>query len=251
MTKLIINADDFGYCEGVNQGIISAHKNGVINSCTIMAGMPGFNQAVELLKENKELGCGVHMTLSCYKPVLNTHKTLVDENGFFFKRITKEKANEFDLDELYNEFCAQIDKAINAGIKITHLDSHHHVHTLEEFRPAIEKILKKYDLPIRGGFEYELKYDKIVPMLGSFYSKNVEADYFEKHIDEIKQYKVVDVMSHPAFVDAFLSKSTSYSIERTKEHEILTSEELKKFFESNDIKITNYRNIGESEGSKI
>ncbi|GAA0106386.1 chitin disaccharide deacetylase [Paraclostridium sordellii] len=243
MTKLIINADDFGYCEGVNQGIISAHKNGVVKSCTIMTGMPGFEQALDLLKENKDLGCGVHMTLSCYKPVLKTHKTLTDENGYFFRRITDEKAKEIDLDELYEEFCAQIDKAIGAGIEITHLDSHHHVHTLKEFKPVIEKILNKYKLPIRGGFEYRLDYDKIIPVIGSFYHKNVDGKYFENHIEEIKKYEISDMMSHPAFVDAFLSKSTSYSIERTKEHEILTSKELKKFFEDNDIIITNYRNI--------
>ncbi|MGL5755925.1 MAG: carbohydrate deacetylase [Paraclostridium sp.] len=243
MTKLIINADDFGYCEAVNLGIISAHQNGIVNSCTIMTGMPGFEQALELLKKNENLGCGVHMTLSCYKPVLNTHKTLVDENGYFFRRINEEKAKEIDLDELYEEFCAQIDKAINSGIKITHLDSHHHVHTLIEFKPVIEKILKKYDLPIRGGFEYSLEYDKIVPMIGSFYSSNVEADYFKKNIKKIKEYEIVDIMSHPAFVDAFLSKSTSYSIERTLEHEILTSNELKKFLEDNNITTTNYRNI--------
>lgn len=243
MTKLIINADDFGYCEAVNLGIISAHQNGIVNSCTIMTGMPGFEQALELLKKNENLGCGVHMTLSCYKPVLNTHKTLVDENGYFFRRINEEKAKEIDLDELYEEFCAQIDKAINSGIKITHLDSHHHVHTLIEFKRVIEKILKKYDLPIRGGFEYSLEYDKIVPMIGSFYSSNVEADYFKKNIKKIKEYEIVDIMSHPAFVDAFLSKSTSYSIERTLEHEILTSNELKKFLEDNNITTTNYRNI--------
>ena len=55
-------------------------------------------------------------------------------------------------------------------------------------------------------------------------------------------------MSHPAFVDAFLSKSTSYSIQRTLEHEILTSFELKQFFEDNNINLINYNNIGESEG---
>ncbi|MCU9810775.1 MULTISPECIES: carbohydrate deacetylase [Paraclostridium] len=248
MTNIIINADDFGYCEGVNQGIISAYKNGVVTSCSIMAGMPGFNQAVKLLNENKGLGCGVHMTLSCYKPVLDTHKTLVDESGYFFRRITKEKAMEFDLDEVYLELCSQIDKAIGAGVKISHLDSHHHIHTLEEFRPVIEKILEKYKLPIRGGFEYEISYDKVVPLIDSFYGDNINGDYFNNNIDYIKKFKVVDIMSHPAFVDAFLSKSTSYSIQRTLEHEILTSFELKQFFEDNNINLINYNNIGESEG---
>ena len=52
MTKLIVNADDFGLSEAVNYGIISAYKNGIVRSTTIMAGMPAFDHAVELLKEN-------------------------------------------------------------------------------------------------------------------------------------------------------------------------------------------------------
>ena len=71
MTKLIINADDFGYCESVNHGIISSHINGIVTSTTIMANMPGFNHAVKLLEDFDTLGCGVHMTLSCNKPSFN------------------------------------------------------------------------------------------------------------------------------------------------------------------------------------
>lgn len=241
MTKLIINADDFGYSEAVNYGIISAYKCGVVRSTTTMANMPGFEHAMELLKDNEGLGCGVHMTLSCYKPVLDTHKTIVDENGMFFRRITDEVIDTMNLDEVYEEFCAQIEKVM-AKTKITHLDSHHHVHTLEKLRPVIEKILKKYDLPIRGGFEYSLDYDKIVPMIDSFYSDNVEENYFEKNIDEIKKYDVVDLMSHPAYVDDFVLQSTSYSIARTKEHKILTSEEVTEFLNQH-IELSNYSNL--------
>ena len=81
MTKIIVNADDFGLSEAVNYGIISAYKNGIVRSTTIMPGMPAFEHAIGLLKENKGLGCGVHMTLSVNKPILNCHKTIVDENG--------------------------------------------------------------------------------------------------------------------------------------------------------------------------
>ena len=69
MAKIIVNADDFGYSEGVNHGIISAHKNGIVTSCTVMANMPGFEHGMELIKENPTLKCGVHMTLTCYKPL--------------------------------------------------------------------------------------------------------------------------------------------------------------------------------------
>ena len=52
MTKIIVNADDFGLSEAVNYGIISAYKNGIVRSTTIMPGMPAFEHAIGLLKEN-------------------------------------------------------------------------------------------------------------------------------------------------------------------------------------------------------
>ena len=77
--RLIVNCDDFGYSKAVNYGIIEAYKNGIATSATLMAGMPGFNHALELIRENPGLGCGVHLTLSAYKPILKTHKTIVNE----------------------------------------------------------------------------------------------------------------------------------------------------------------------------
>ncbi|MGL4911471.1 MAG: chitin disaccharide deacetylase [Romboutsia sp.] len=241
MTKLVINADDFGYTEGVNLGIISAYKNGIVSSCTIMSNMPGFEHGLDLLKENPGLGCGVHMTLTCHKPLLMSHKTIVDENGYFHKRATKEVLDKMDLDEVYEEFCAQIDKVRDSGIDITHLDSHHHVHGLEELRPVIEKIVDKYKLPIRGAFEYNTKIKDIIPVIDSFYGDKVDCDYFEKSIEEIKKYEVCDLMCHPSFVDEFLLNSTSYAVQRTKEHTILTSNEVKEFLKINNITVVNYR----------
>ena len=42
--------------------------------------------------------------------------------------------------ELYYEFCSQIDKVKNAGVEITHLDSHHHVHTIPYFKDVIKSL---------------------------------------------------------------------------------------------------------------
>ena len=240
MTKLIINADDFGYCEAVNYGIISAHNKGVVTSTTIMANMPGCEHGIKLLKENKTLDCGVHLTLSCYKPILNNLKTIVDENGYFYKGITNEKLEEMDLEEIYQEFCAQIDK-VRKEIEISHLDSHHHVHTLKGLEEVIVRISNKYDLPIRGGFEYELDNIDKVDLIDYFYSKKVSEDFFEIYNEELNKYQIVDIMCHPAYLDNFIISSTSYSIERVKEHEILTSERVKSYLKNNFI-LTNYKN---------
>ena len=243
MTKIIINADDFGYCEAVNYGIISAHNNGIVRSTSMMANMPGVEHGVGLLKENKTLNCGVHMTLSCGRPLLSNLKTIVDKDGFFIRRITDEIIEKMDCDEIYRELCAQIDRVKGLGIDISHLDSHHHIHTLVSLKPVIEKIVTKYNLPIRGGFEYNLEYSKVVPLIDSFYKENVSEEYFIKNIDEIMKYDVVDIMSHPAFLGDYILNSTSYAIYRTKEHKILTSKKVKEFLEKNGLVISSYRDI--------
>lgn len=243
MTKIIINADDFGYCEAVNYGIISAHNNGIVKSTSMMANMPGVEHGVKLLKENRDLNCGVHMTLSCGRPLLSNLKTIVDKEGFFIRRITDEIIKKMDYDEIYEELCAQIERVKELGIDISHLDSHHHIHTLVSLKPVIEKIVNKYNLPIRGGFEYNLEYSKIVPLIDSFYKENVSEEYFIKNIEEIMKYDVVDIMSHPAFLDDYILNSTSYAIDRTKEHKILTSKKVKEFLRENGLVISSYRDI--------
>lgn len=243
--KLIVNADDFGLSNGVNYGIIDAYKNGVVRSTSIMAGMPGFKHGVELLNSCKGLeglGCGVHLTLSAYKPVLSTHKTIVDENGFFYKRISEELIeSEFDLEEIYKEFSAQIQKVISSGIQITHLDSHHHVHTLKSLKPIMERLIKEYNLPIRGGLLYELDYDKIIPCEGSFYDETISIEGF-KNLD-INKYEVLDVMTHPAYLDSFIMESSSYNLKRIEELKVLTSKELKEYLKEKEIELCNYKDI--------
>lgn len=240
--KLIINADDFGYSNGVNYGIIDAYKNGIVRSTTIMAGMPGFDHAVELAKENKGLGVGVHLTLTCYKPVLDNHKTIVNKEGYFDRRLySKENIKNIDLEEIYSEFEAQIEKVKNAGIEITHLDSHHHVHTIKELKPVIERILSKYKLPIRGGLDYEIDYDKIMNFNGSFYNENINLNGFEKLLEE--DIEVLDIMSHPAYLDKLIFESSSYNTKRMDELELLTSDKVKDLIKEKGIELSNYRNI--------
>ena len=46
--RVIINADDFDLCDGVNKAVAQAHTDGVLTSTTIMANMPAADQAVEI-----------------------------------------------------------------------------------------------------------------------------------------------------------------------------------------------------------
>ena len=130
---LIINADDFGMCNSVNDAILHTLKEGVVTSTTVMAPCPWAGQAMQILRDNPDISFGIHLTLVCdfaiYKwgPVSSKGDvpTLIDETGHFYRydRIPEFLA-QAKIDELELEFRAQIETVLAAQLKPTHLDWH-------------------------------------------------------------------------------------------------------------------------------
>jgi predicted glycoside hydrolase/deacetylase ChbG (UPF0249 family) len=130
---LIINADDFGMYEAINEGIFSAFKLGVVRSTSLMVPWPSAQHAMSLLKENPDMPFSVHLSVICdintyrQRPLVARERvpSLVDETGFFFHL---DHMDEFlaqaKLDELEAEFRAQIEMVLDFGLKPTHLDWH-------------------------------------------------------------------------------------------------------------------------------
>ena len=83
MKKLILNADDFGMTRGVNEGIVRAHREGILTSTTLMANGEAFDDAVERARANPQLGVGCHLVLvggKCVAP-RESVASLADANG--------------------------------------------------------------------------------------------------------------------------------------------------------------------------
>jgi predicted glycoside hydrolase/deacetylase ChbG (UPF0249 family) len=130
---LIINADDFGRFQSINDAILRSMKEGVVSSTTLMVPCQGARSAMHALEENSDRACGVHLTLisdpatNRWGPVASNDlvPSLVDENGEFYnyEQIPKLLALA-KLDELEIEFRAQIEQVLTAGLKPTHLDFH-------------------------------------------------------------------------------------------------------------------------------
>lgn len=239
MRKLIINADDFGLSEAVNYGILKGFLEGVVTSTTIMANMPAFEHAVALAKEHPQLHVGVHLNVTCYKPLLQTHRTLIEKDGYFRNQRYLE---EFDEEEIYQEMKAQIEKVLDSGLKIDHLDSHHHVHTTKTCKSAIERLLKEYPYPIRGGFVYPndaIQSDLIL----AFYDKGISLSSFANIIKGLKEDTIYDLMCHPAYVDKFLTSVTSYALPRIDELDILCAQEVKDILAKEQVELTTYQSI--------
>ncbi|MET3196705.1 chitin disaccharide deacetylase [Bacillus sp. OAE603] len=224
MIKLIVNADDFGYSKGINYGIIEAHKNGIVNSTTMMMNMPGVSHAIDLAKENPNLKVGIHLVLTCGKPILPDVPTLVDQTGFFKKNRDILESN-ISLEELEREWTAQVEKFLESGLTLTHIDSHHHVHTIPKFLPIVQKISKKYNLSVRRVSDHAI--EGVPPFsdvfFHEFYGEGATYDYFEKIVTQVQDGQTVEVMCHPGYLDHEVLNNSSYAKDRVTEVEILTS----------------------------
>lgn len=83
--RLIVNADDFGRSHSINEAVIRAHGEGILTTASLMVNETGCDEAVNLARENPELGVGLHLTLLCGHSALAPGKIpgLVNSRGAF------------------------------------------------------------------------------------------------------------------------------------------------------------------------
>lgn len=150
MKQLIINADDFGLHELINEGIIEGHTAGCITSASIMAGGKAFEQAAQMAKQHPGLGVGVHLTLvGGENPVAKGDvRTLLTPEGLFFQnygQFTKRYiCGKISKTHIEYELRCQLQKVVGKGIRITHVDSHQHLHVLPGMAEVVGKIAKEF-----------------------------------------------------------------------------------------------------------
>ncbi len=224
MIQLIVNADDFGFSSGVNYGIIDTHLNGIVNSATMMMNMEGTEHAIQLAKENPSLQVGIHLVLTCGKPLLQDVSSLTNEEGFFHSLSDLHSKKEtIRLEEVEREWTAQIEKFLSSGVPLTHMDSHHHVHTIGELLPVVQRLSKKYNLPVRAnGLEQIQGVEPFSDVaLFDFYGDGLEAEYFNKLGERYSQPIKVEVMTHPAYLDTAILNGSSYTYKRIEEVDLL------------------------------
>jgi hopanoid biosynthesis associated protein HpnK len=132
--RVIINADDFGVSEEVNEAVIRAYKEGVLTSTSLMVTGAAFEQAVKIAKENPGLAVGIHLVTVVGKSVLPPSEIpdLVDGEGNFSNNPTVAGLKYFFSPrarrQLRRELAAQFDKFASTGLPLSHIDGHLHLH---------------------------------------------------------------------------------------------------------------------------
>ena len=153
MKQLIVNADDFGLHPLINAGIIKGHQEGFITSTSLMPSALCWQEAVRLAKENPRLGIGVHLTLVGGVPsVLPKEQvsSLLDDDGLFLPDYVafakRYYGGAVKRSELEAELRAQLERALESGVNITHIDSHQHTHVLPGINSLVLKLSNEYNI---------------------------------------------------------------------------------------------------------
>ena len=132
--RLIVNADDMGLTEGHNRAIARTHTQGVLTSASLLACGAAFDDAIRRARALPGLGIGVHLTLLEGTAVQQAAAIpdLVDRDGLFGQSYGRLlwgiTLGQIALDQVRDEWRAQIEKVMITGLRVTHLDSHKHIH---------------------------------------------------------------------------------------------------------------------------
>lgn len=165
MRRLIVNADDFGFTHDVNEGIIEAHRNGILTATTLMANGDAFENAVTLARENKTLDVGCHLVLVQGQSVADPARALPATVGELTRLVLR---GQFPI---YDELLAQVRRIVRAGIRPTHLDTHKHTHLLPPVLEAMARLAQEFRIgwirrPFDFGIDREARITKSAVALG-------------------------------------------------------------------------------------
>ena len=158
--KFILNADDFGMSEAYNRAILEGYSSGILKSASLVANGEAFEEAWKnVIPACPDLGVGIHLNVIEGKSLCLGLDRLTDEEGNFnnsYVQLLLKSLNKKDavlMEQLEKEFRAQIEEVMK-HTKVTHIDSHVHVHSIPPIFELVCRLAKEYGIKqIRSQYE--------------------------------------------------------------------------------------------------
>ncbi len=146
----MVNADDFGFTPDVNEGILEAHRGGILTATTLMANGESFEHAVRLARATPSLDVGCHLVLIGGRSLITGSPFPLTISGLLRALASRQI-------RVYEELRAQILRITQAGIRPTHLDTHKHTHLAPPVLDAVARLGQEFDIPwVRRPFDFPL-----------------------------------------------------------------------------------------------
>ena len=167
MKQLIITGDDFGLSPAVNEAIEIAHRDGILNTTSLMVGSPACADAVERARRLPGLRVGLHISVVRAKPTLDPAiiPDLVEHNGRLYENLVLAGFRFFFLPRVRTQLAAEIRAQFDAfratGLALDHVNAHNHLHLHPTIINLIINIGKEYGVnAIRIPYEPVIDGDK-------------------------------------------------------------------------------------------
>jgi len=254
MKKLIVSCDDLGITKEINLAIKDCANKGVITSSSIVANGEFYEHALNSIVNSIPIKFyGLHLNLTEGKALnKNSANILCNENNIFnisaknFFLLNYYKSNKKLETTVYNELRSQIKKVLNSGIKLSHFDSHEHIHhspwifkivtelgrefNINKIRFVNEKVLIKtyfrdiyYKIKSLNYLKHfminicnkKIKNSFISPdyFFGMLNSGKVKIDELFAYLNSVNDDKTIEVCIHPANQEA-KSEDTNKNFEQ-------------------------------------
>jgi predicted glycoside hydrolase/deacetylase ChbG (UPF0249 family) len=143
--KFITNADDLGESRSINRAIFDLMAEGLVTSATILANAPATEEACRESANYGNRSFGAHLNLTQFDPLTgNAGVGALMRTGRGDGSAREWKTLAALRRPIFQEWCAQVERIQSFGIAVSHLDSHHHVHTIPTLLPAVKAVQQRY-----------------------------------------------------------------------------------------------------------
>lgn len=170
MKQLIITSDDFGLSAGVNAAVEKGWRDGILTCASIMPGGAAFDEALQIARRNPGLQVGLHLTLVQGKAVLPQAQIpgLVNEAGDFSDNPVAAGMRYFFDKGLYKQLLreieAQIERVVDSGIPLSHIDGHLNIHLHPTVFGFLTELMPRYGISSfrlsRERLAHNLRFDR-------------------------------------------------------------------------------------------
>jgi chitin disaccharide deacetylase len=212
--RLIINADDLGMSLQVNDSIFGLMARRLITSATILANGPFFEDAARRIPQLPWCSFGVHLNLTQFAPLTDDLALLplLDERGHFSRASFRRAHLSSTLRQaVLTEWSAQVNKILSSGIRISHLDSHHDVHTDPRLFLTLKRLQRRFGLrKVRSAANLHLE-SQPFSLRNSLWNLALRVFYTTRTVDGFTEfatflkiapdyllpYSTMELMAHP------------------------------------------------------
>lgn len=249
MRRILIRADDLGYCEAVNYGIARAVKDGIIRSVGLMPNMESARHGVELLKGTK-VCFGQHTNICNGRPLTDPAliPSLVQPNGEFKTTAQYRGAREdfVVLDEVLLEIEAQYRRFVElVGDRPHYLEAH--AVPSENLFKGLQIVAQRHGLDYLGtNFTGPVRF-RSTDVYVAMESMKPDYDPFETlkkaAFRDVGEGGCVMLVFHPGYVDDYVYQTSFITRQRAQEVAVCIAPQTRKWLEEHEVQVVTYDDL--------